>query len=951
MSVTAVMVQLVWLLVQGPNTPGYDVVEISEPLQLLLKAIKNNKGGLFIIPLNDSMLEGREMVDLYSRESHWSYAVLSPSHKTCALLEEKPSERIQVVFTSLLRSIKSCTKDDTIAELCAAPLSSSSEDSWSHAFRGAALAADVCGHVLEQSTQLTAEIIKNVQDLTNFEVVRQQVRDYLTMHAGNEPVVDLMDPSLLSYEDSSVHPPTRTFPDLERATSRRVFVNFEIWCRGVLIVTHRKVKLSLNREFPFVRFSKVIQIANEDGPTLWIPEQCGEGCLTAGVLVLALLDDGVIPHLQLIIQFISGEINDDVVCGTLERNDCSEMDQLNVYGLISVLCGEDISRRGSQESFSGEDMYINSQDLDIDLDTSLASEKDDEDAEYESPVRKLLPDFKSAIADLNADLFLALKGGKQPPSNVEDCGAFVMLEIVAQAFPDESFITGNHEEARTRICISLHYGQLQYLVDGEHRLDLLEEHKNILDDPERSANHEKKADLTSQDFERLKPGQGEKSWFNDKLCNALVDLMHEKQQESKTGIVIAIMNSFYCTERITSQENAAARWLTKFKYDLVIVTKIVCPINIDNLHWGWVGIANRAIIAYDPFGVQHANRPEYWLTGRRLLASIQTLSAPMLKGADTEWINTAVAQLYRRSMHQITTSLRGTPSMKPRGILPRATDTRGEPHTSTVITSVDLGRQLYVDCNPKSLSPLTMRESICSMLAKSPPDIQRMMAQVYMADADEAGMTVNDGAQAYITKMKTPRVWGSDIELHEMAKLMNAPIMVYEHPIEEHFKLRTIIGNGLPKPPQFLCLTNNDRPELAHYVLLIPEVYELQLMAAQGIVHDEPNVLYLEYGPDIIKFYGFGSVGDGDCLFTGGDLMRLSSSLEHQPGGLSYREHVYRSLPAAGNVNQVAKQFRKAWQSGFCKAARHLILSDGHAFAETGLMYTYRLWLLRKRLV
>ena len=251
------------------------------------------------------------------------------------------------------------------------------------------------------------------------------------------------------------------------------------------------------------------------------------------------------------------------------------------------------------------------------------------------------------------EFFFALKRAEQPLTDVEGCGAFVMLEIVAQAFPDESFITGNHEEARTRICMSLHYGHLQYLVDGEHRLDLLEEHKNILDYPERSANHEKKADLTSQDFERLKPGQGKKSWFNDKLCNALVDLMHEKQQESKTGIVIAIMNSFYCTERITSQENAAARWLTKFKYDLAKLTKIVCPINVGKEHWGLVGIANRAIIAYDPFGVQHANRPEYWLSCRRLMASIQTLSVPMLKGDDTEWMNKANDQLTR----QISASL------------------------------------------------------------------------------------------------------------------------------------------------------------------------------------------------------------------------------------------------------------------------------------------------------
>jgi hypothetical protein len=117
------------------------------------------------------------------------------------------------VFDKFLVGLRSWTKKPDIRGFFAAPTSATPNGEWSSGFKGPTLAADTCRHVLElgttllpdgrTATALTTDIIATVTIFRDFEVVREQLRNYLTFHASSEPIVPLMAPSLLSDRPSN----------------------------------------------------------------------------------------------------------------------------------------------------------------------------------------------------------------------------------------------------------------------------------------------------------------------------------------------------------------------------------------------------------------------------------------------------------------------------------------------------------------------------------------------------------------------------------------------------------------------------------------------------------------------------------------------------------------------------------------------------------------------------
>jgi hypothetical protein len=243
-----------------------------------------------------------------------------------------------------------------------------------------------------------------------------------------------------------------------------------------------------------------------------------------------------------------------------------------------------------------------------------------------------------------------------------------------------------------------------------------------------------------------------------------------------------------------------------------------------------------------------------------------------------------------------------------------------------------------------------MRERICRGLKQAPTPIQEMMAQIYMANSSRENVTVEVGSRAYIAEKERTGVWGTDVEILQLSSIMECPIIVVEHPCEGKFQIRACFGETHCNPPQFMCRINIDRPEVAHYVFLVPLMYQPQIEAALALVRDHPYRVRLEYGPETLEFLCFGVPGDGCCLFHVGELMRLSASKEYQPGGASFSKVWTRILPPAPPVTDLLQSFRYHWNKGFIKSLRELAITspEGHAYGETGITYLVRLYEARK---
>ena len=109
-----------------------------------------------------------------------------------------------------------------------------------------------------------------------------------------------------------------------------------------------------------------------------------------------------------------------------------------------------------------------------------------------------------------------------------------------------------------------------------------------------------------------------------------------------------------------------------------------------------------------------------------------------------------------------------------------------------------------------------------------------------------------------------------------------------------------------------------------------------------------PVELRAEYGTEIIEFVVFGTVGDGSCLFTAGDLMSKSMSACYQRGGPNYPETITRLLPS-GNLPpcREAKYVEAKAKWSQSQALRSLASTSKHMFAEAGPAFIKSFAMLR----
>ena len=258
------------------------------------------------------------------------------------------------------------------------------------------------------------------------------------------------------------------------------------------------------------------------------------------------------------------------------------------------------------------------------------------------------------------------------------------------------------------------------------------------------------------------------------------------------------------------------------------------------------------MFAYDPLGLAAAERSDYYVHCSRLLHNLKDVRALKLIGDDKSWVDTAHAQLHVKNKHHLMMSLHADPGKKMAGTITAGLTPLTPGGQPTMISCNHLSNKLTISKNPPRVCPGEMRRELCNLLRNAPSPVQAIMSQLHMADNETLHVNPSVCKDAYINAMACDGQWGSDVELLQLATLLNCPIVVYEHPCDGHFMCRAIFGEDLPNLPQFLLRINRDRPEAAHYVLLVPISRTKQLEAALVIAHDQPFRVQLTYGPYVL---------------------------------------------------------------------------------------------------
>ena len=125
-------------------------------------------------------------------------------------------------------------------------------------------------------------------------------------------------------------------------------------------------------------------------------------------------------------------------------------------------------------------------------------------------------------------------------------------------------------------------------------------------------------------------------------------------------------------------------------------------------------------------------------------------------------------------------------------------------------------------------------------------------------------------------------------------------------------------------------------------MVLVLAARTAQLAAAMTITHDQPFPVQLMYGPDLLEFFCFGVLGDGNCLFAVGSYIQLSCNIDYQEANNG--KEWCRDLPKSAAISEVEKVFRSAWEKRPVSTCRSLTISPegGHVYGETGLAFTSR---------
>jgi len=410
--------------------------------------------------------------------------------------------------------------------------------------------------------------------------------------------------------------------------------------------------------------------------------------------------------------------------------------------------------------------------------------------------------------------------------------------------------------------------------------------------------------------------------------------------------------------------------------------EIIVPMNHERKHWiiGGVKLSRDVATAweYDPLDTTSFPGPKCMLMVTYLALHLGKLyktkeESPWPSGEEIPTLPTTEASLTR---------LFDDVSTMKRTILKEHLEILTEPYlninsttpcssglmNSNCITSRDdVTRILSRSSTPSNLNPTPLRQAICTALREEASEnphleeflhvveIQHAVEEAKRSDSietsDTLGMNQKEGAAKYLERMGRDCEWGDEMEMNQLAKTLENTIIVYEYPIEGEFKLRYQFNVGAERGCQFLLRTNPHNDLAAHYQFMVPSrinEYRPQLSAALSLVQTEPAEIRMEYGPEQMEFAVFGIQGDGNCLFTSGELMRKSQDPVFLPGGKQFSNVWTRTVPEAPKATQTQEDMIRIWRAQ--GRMRSLASSAGHAYAESSVAFVRVMFELRKQL-
>ena len=231
-------------------------------------------------------------------------------------------------------------------------------------------------------------------------------------------------------------------------------------------------------------------------------------------------------------------------------------------------------------------------------------------------------------------------------------------------------------------------------------------------------------------------------------------------------------------------------------------------------------------------------------------------------------------------------------------------------------------------------------------------DLQRAAGQVWYEDSVIKSHT--DNANSYLVAMRTPFTWGGYPEIQEVSEMLARPIIVYEHPVDNQFKLSSHVNSTANALPVILLRSNVLNTKSTHFQLMLPVValkglfdavgYGPMLRAALSIVVVHPARITVSDGSQSTEFFVFGSQGDGNCLFRAIALFKLvSSHVNSEEGNFWSRQLPSIEVDLQKTSTDVERLWRTTAEIRNCAWSGKAVLDDS---TVGGIMRLMRLLFL-----
>jgi len=480
------------------------------------------------------------------------------------------------------------------------------------------------------------------------------------------------------------------------------------------------------------------------------------------------------------------------------------------------------------------------------------------------------------------------------------------------------------------------------------------------------------------DLRPLKPFQdGRASWINGDIINAYLML-----RRNLVPHCIVLLGSYFMTQLLnlkaeidegasTWSKSRIREWFNKSRPEQARESAVTCvyiPVNFEQAHWGIIrfDFDSLKVTIYDGTTLPAKEIFAKYVTHVAVAAECLSILLREKTYCTSRDNDDDVAMLHkvRRIAHEHMLHAHEQCDPQFNGLHPMAAHVSVTAHKQeeSSFTTQELDAHLLpagtYDAMSEQVLPAAkqMRTRVAEEVlnrCKTDHDFAHLVAERYRMREP-----THDYSDALATAMYNAGIkhgdQGGEVELEELSRILNRPLILFEHPVKGTFSARTHIGKDRPGAPVFLLLTRLGKADgLQHWQVLVPAgsdtQYVNELDAAMSLVKVHPRRLVLRLGPDLIPFFVFAMPGDGHCLYTSAAFAGLIINKDFQPGGCHYLEEWLRLLPPIpDHAIQITMEHKACWNA--TNAVRSIANAgdNTHAFGNTNVFPAVRLSAFRR---